>query len=274
MNLRIVADSSANLLLSPQVISTPMRVCTDEIEYVDTAELDVRAMLHFLQHYKGRSSTACPGVGDWLAAFEGADAVLALTITSELSGSHNAACVAAEQFRAQNPGAHIFVLDTRTAGPQMELLAEKAAELAEMEQNFDALVSKLQAYHKKTNLVFSLSSLNNFARNGRVNPALAKAVGILGLRIVGMAKDGNLHPLHKPRGDKKALAQLVSSMTELGWAGGRVRLSHTCNPELAEDMTALLREAYPDCDVRTRTNHGLCGYYCEPGGLLVGFESA
>ena len=274
MNLKIVADSSANLLTCPDVTSVAMRVCTDETEFVDTASLDVRAMVDFLKSYKGRSSTACPGVGDWLAAFEGADTVLAITITSELSGSYNAACIAAEQYREAHPGARVYVLDSRSAGPGLELLAEKAVALSHTEEDFDSFLSALFAYQKQTNLVFSLSSLNNFARNGRVNPALAKAVGILGLRIVGMAKDGNLHPLHKPRGDKKALSQLVSSMTELGWVGGKVRISHTYDPDLAAQMRALILAQYPDCDVRGRNNHGLCGYYCEPGGILVAFECA
>lgn len=272
MNLRIVTDSSANLYSSDGFASVPMRVCTAETEYVDTPALDVAAMLSDLAAYKGRSSTACPGVGDWLAAFEGADAVLAITITSELSGSYNAACAGAQEFHTHHPEARIFVLDSRTAGAHMQLIVEKAQQLAETESDFDAIVFKLQGYQKHTNLLFSLSSLNNFARNGRVNPALAKAVGILGLRIVGMAKDGNLHPMHKPRGDKKALAQLVSSMTELGWAGGAVRISHTEANEAVAELTKQLKALHPACDVAVRTNNGLCSYYCEPGGLLVGFE--
>jgi len=272
MNLKIVSDSSANLHSFANFVSVPLRVCTDKTEYVDTPELDVAAMLADFAAYKGRSSTACPGVGDWLAAFEGADAVLAVTITSELSGSFNAACAAAEAFRAQNPAAKIFVLDSRTAGPQMELIAEKALERSASGTDFENLVSEVRAYQKSTNLLFSLSSLNNFARNGRVNPALAKAVGILGLRIVGMAKDGNLHPMHKPRGDKKALAQLVSSMTELGWAGGKVRISHTQAEPAVDALVAQLQALHPNCDVAVRTNNGLCSYYCEPGGLLLAFE--
>lgn len=272
MKIRIVADSSANLSARSDITSVPLHIVTAEGEYVDTAALDVAAMLRELAHYKGRTSTACPGVGDWLAAFDGADAVLGLTITGELSGAYNAACAAAAEYRRLHPDARIFILDSRTTGPEMQLLAEELLRLVSSDADFDAIVTAIQTYKKRTNLLFSLSSLNNFARNGRVNPALAKAIGLLGLRIVGMAKDGNLHPMHKPRGDKKAISQLVSSMAELGYAGGKVRISHTQNLDGAETLAACIRANYPDCDLTISHNGGLCCYYCEPGGVLLGFE--
>lgn len=67
----IVADSSAYLFQTECTVFSPvsLRILTDEKEYVDDETLDVVGMLADLWKYKGRSSPACPSVGDWLHAF-------------------------------------------------------------------------------------------------------------------------------------------------------------------------------------------------------------
>ena len=68
MKIKIVTDSSANLYTLDGVdfSPVPLKVLADGREYVDNAELDVPKMLRELKEYKGKSSTACLSVGDWL----------------------------------------------------------------------------------------------------------------------------------------------------------------------------------------------------------------
>lgn len=275
MKIKIVADSSANLNALDRVdfTSAPLKIIAGEKEYTDVETLDVAGMLKDLREYKGKSSTACPGVGDWLEAFEGADEVYGVAITSNLSGCYNAAAIAAEEYMAANPGAKVFILDSLSTGPEMELILEKYRELIEAGKSFEEICAAIQEYSKQTHLIFSLESLNNFARNGRINPAVAAAVGFLGIRIVGKASaEGTLEPMHKCRGEKKALQQLMTCMKEMGFQGGKVRLAHSYNPEAADKFAGMIREQYPDCEITIRLNRGLCCYYAEEGGLLVGFE--
>ena len=78
--------------------------------------------------------------------------------------------------------------------------------------------------------------------------------------------------LNKARGEKRALKQLFENMETVGFVGGRVRIRHTENPKMAEALAAKIHEIWPSCDIRIGANRGLCSYYCEPGGVLVGFE--
>lgn len=275
MKIAIVADSSANTHIfdDMEVTYVPLKIVTEKNEYVDDDNLDVSAMLSELREYKGKSSTACPCVNDWLDAFGDADMVLGCAITSNLSGCYNSARLAVEEYMEANPGKKVFILDTLSTGPEMQLILEKYRELILKGKSFEEIVEEVKAYSEKTHLIFALTSLDNFAKNGRVNPALAKAVGILGIRIVGKASDeGTLEPMHKCRGEKRALRQLVASMKELGYSGGKVRISHSYNPEVAGNFTALLKEEFPDCEVHVCLNRGLCCYYAEEGGMLIGFE--
>ena len=100
--IKIVADSSANLLSLPNTAfaSAPLKMITDEREFVDNAQLDVSAMLDYFSQYKGKSKTSCPNPGDWVDAMGDADDVFCVAITSGLSGSYNAACVAKQMYEA------------------------------------------------------------------------------------------------------------------------------------------------------------------------------
>ena len=94
--IRLVADSSCDLLSLDGVVfvSVPLTLRTETEEFRDDARLDVDAMVATLRATKGRSYSACPNVADWEKAFGESGDVLAFTITSSLSGSYGAACVA------------------------------------------------------------------------------------------------------------------------------------------------------------------------------------
>ena len=273
--MRIVADSSANLtaLEGADFVSVPMIVRLGEREYRDTEKLRVDIMLRDMRQSRDATSTACPGVGDWLEAFGGDEEVFAAVLTSKLSGCYSAARIAAPEYMDEHPDRKVFVLDSLSTGPELELIVERFAELTGDGLPFAAACERIRAYRRSTRLAFVLSSLDNFARNGRVNPALARLVTMLHVHIVGRAgAGGDLEPLNKCRGEKKALEQLWKNMREAGYAGGRVRLRHTENAPAAETLREMILSEYPRADVRIGENRGLCAYYAERGGMLVGFE--
>lgn len=272
----IVADSSANLYRdeSRYFVPVPMKVVAGDKEYIDDETLNVAGMLDDLQAYDGRSGSSCPSVGDWMNAFGDAEEVIGISITSHLSGCYNAANVASEFYVSEHPDRKTFILDSLSTGPEMELLVEKCQELLESGASFEYVKGELQQYLCRTHLLFSLESLSNFAKNGRVSPALAAIANLLGIRIVGRASsEGELEPLHKCRGEKRAISQLWSCMQEAGYAGGKVRIRHSDNPNAAEKLSGEILSSYPEADVKIGVNHGLCSYYAEKGGVLVGFES-
>lgn len=173
-----------------------------------------------------------------------------------------------------HPDRKVFILDSLSTGPELELLIENYRELIEIGCPFEEIQERIAQYLKQTHLLFSLESLSNFAKNGRVSPALAAAANILGIRIVGRASNaGELEPLHKSRGEKRAMKQLWECMQESGYAGGKVRIRHSDNRNAAEMLSGEIRSRYPDADIRIGVNRGLCSYYAEKGGVLVGFET-
>ena len=128
---------------------------------------------------------------------------------------------------------------------------------------------------KKTGLVFMLKSLKTFANNGRVSPIAAKLVGLAGICIVGKASDGGtLEPLHKCRGERRSLEVLAESLEAEGCRGGKISIGHCQNEAAAQQLKEILCEKFGDAAVEIHKFGGLCSFYAEKGGVLVGFEKA
>lgn len=275
MTYKLTADSSANIFTMADMAftSVPMKIITAQAEYVDEPGLDVAQMVAQIKVTKGKSGTSCPNMNDWLESFEGADRVFAVTITSNLSGSHASAVQAAAEYEAANPGAKVCVIDSLSAGPELALILDKLRSWIAEGRDFEQMVEDIRRYQSHTHLVFSLESLTNLARNGRVNPAVAKIAGVLGIRVVGVASEvGTLEALHKCRGEKKALEAIADEMDRRGFGGGRVKIAHCFNETSAMALRQLILERHPSADVTIEPCMALCSFYAERGGLLVGYE--
>ena len=120
-----------------------------------------------------------------------------------------------------------------------------------------------------------LKSLTTFANNGRVSPLVAKLVGIAGICIVGKASDeGTLAPIHKCRGERRSLESLVSLLKQEGFRGGKIRLGHCHNEGAAEQLKEWILSSFEDVEITIYPLRGLCSFYAEKGGVLVGFEKS
>lgn len=274
-SVKIVADSSANLMALSEIAFSPapLKIITSEKEYTDNASIDVAAMVDELAHYKGRSSSSCPNCEDWLNAFGESQYIFCATITSGLSGSYNSAMMAKQAYESEHPDRRVYVLDSLSAGPEITLAVEKMQGLILQGLEFDDIANEIENYKARTGLLFSLESMKNFANNGRVSPIVAKAAGLLGIRIVGKASDeGTLQPLHKCRGEERALKTIIDELQAHGLKNGRVIIAHTFNLTAAERLKSMIAEQLGTTDIKITENLGLCSFYAEKGGLLVGFE--
>lgn len=275
MKSKIVVDSAANLYQMEGIdfACAPIKVVTEEQEYPDDGRLDAVQVAETLRSYKGRSSTSCPNVGDWLAAYQGADQVFAITITGALSGSYNAALLAAQDYQEENPEAKVYVLDSLSAGPELQLLAERLRALFDAGTPFEEICVQMEEYKQHTHLLFSLESLNNLARNGRVSPAVAAVARMLGIRVVGTASlSGELEVLVKTRGEHGALERIVLEMKARGFVDGAVRILHCSNPAAATQLKNMITTVFEGAEVQIMPCGVLCSYYAELGGLMIGFE--
>ena len=137
--IKIVTDSSANIaaLANSDFASAPLKISSEEREFIDDENLNVDEMIEYFDTHKGKSKTSCPNPSDWIEAFGDADDIICLSITSGLSGSFNSARAAKDIYESENDGKRVFVFDTLTAGPEIELIAEHADKLIAENRDFE-----------------------------------------------------------------------------------------------------------------------------------------
>lgn len=271
---RIVCDSSCNILNlpDPNYTTVPLKIVTGK-EYVDDGTLNVGEMVADLRAYKGKSSSSCPNMGEWLEAFGDGEDVFAITITKHLSGSFNAARQAAQVYMEEHPGRKVSVIDSLSAGPEMMMIAEKIRRCEDDGLDHEATFAATLDYANHNHTLFCLQSMLNLARNGRVSMAAAKLAGVLGIHAAGAAEGGQIVCLEKPRGAKKVTETLVKMMKERGFRDGNLlRVAHCFAEKAALALQEAVHKEFPNARFLLEPTTGLCSYYAEEGGLIIGFE--
>ena len=279
MTWKIVADSGcdyrqlANPAIDTEFISVPLKIQVADQVFIDDANLDIDQMMETMYATSEASKSACPSPDDYLKAFEGAKHIFVVTITGTLSGSQNSAQLAKNLYLEDHPEAHIHVIDSLSAGGEVDLLVEKLNELIDQGLSFDEVVQAITDYQTKTKLLFVLAKVDNLVKNGRLSKLIGAVVGLLNIRMVGEASaTGTLELLQKARGPKKSLQAAFEELVKGGYAGGRIIMAHRSNEKFCQQLSELVREKYPQAPISIVPTSGLCSFYAEDGGLLMGYE--
>lgn len=275
----IVSDSSCdihtldNLADSTAFSYAPLKIRVGEKEYVDNSDLDPEEMIEAMYAYQGATSSACPSPEEWAEQFRLANEVFALTITSKLSGCYNSAVSAREMILEETPDKKICLIDSLSTGPEMLLLIQKLNTLLKEGLDFEHVSDKIHEYQKKTRLLFNLEHLDNLVKNGRISKVAAKVANVLNIRVVGRASDeGALELLHKCRGTRRSHACILKEMIQSGYSNGKVIISHCQNELGALALKDKIKEAFENADITILKTGGLCSYYAEKHGMLIGYE--
>ena len=279
MTWKIVADSGCDyreitdLANQTTFESVPLTIQIDHEIFVDNAHLDIDDMMEKMYATSSASKSACPSPDDYLRSFEGAENIFVVTITGSLSGSHNSAQLAKKLFLEEHPTANIHVIDSLSAGGEVDLIVKKLNDLIKEGLSFEQVVEAITHYQANTKLLFVLAKVDNLVKNGRLSKLIGAVVGLLNIRMVGEASDtGTLELLQKARGAKKALTAAVDEVLKAGYKGGRIIIAHRNNEKFCQQFTEAIKEKFPAADISFLPTSGLCSFYAEEGGLLMGYE--
>ena len=279
MTWKIVADSGCDyreitdLANQTKFESVPLTIQIDNEIFVDNAHLNIDDMMEKMYATSTASKSACPSPDDYLRSFEGAENIFVVTITGSLSGSHNSAQLAKKLFLEENPTANIHVIDSLSAGGEVDLIVRKLNDLIKEGLSFEQVVEAITQYQKNTKLLFVLAKVDNLVKNGRLSKLIGAVVGLLNIRMVGEASDtGTLELLQKARGAKKALTAAVDEVLKAGYKGGRIIIAHRNNEKFCQQFSEVIKEKFPAADISFLPTSGLCSFYAEEGGLLMGYE--
>ena len=279
MKWKIIADSGCdyrsldNLAPDTEFVSVPLTIQVGETIYTDDAQLNIDQMMEEMYATTTASKSACPSPDDYMKSFEGAENIVVVTITGTLSGSYNSAEVAKKIYLEEHPNTNIHVINSLSAGGEVDLIVRKLNQLVAEDLDFDQVVEVITKYQEKTKLLFVLAKVDNLVKNGRLSKLIGAVVGLLNIRMVGEASHtGTLELLQKARGAKKALVAAVDEVLKAGYKGGRIIIAHRNNEKFCQQFAEVIKEKFPAADISFLPTSGLCSFYAEEGGLLMGYE--
>lgn len=277
MKIRIIADSGCDM---PQpypscVTVLPLTVTFGQESFEDGVTLSHRAFYEKLVEGEVLPTTSQIAPGRFEEAFAQATAagemVVAITLSSRLSGTWQSACIAAERFAGQ-----VFVVDSENATIGQLVLVERAVELVKEGLDAAQIAARLEQEKKQIRLVALLDTLEYLKRGGRIAPSVALVGGLLSIKPVVAVQEGQVVLLGKARGSKNGnnlLVQLIqkaggvdfSRPLRLGYTG----LSDELLQKYIEDSRSLWSghaEQLPVCTVG-----GAIGTHVGPGAVAVAF---
>ena len=280
MKWKILADSGSCIRHEEKITDeigfqvVPLLINIGTELFIDDDLSKVPDLMDSMEHSKFGSSTACPSPDTYASAFMDADNVICFTISGALSGSFNSAQLAKNLVLESHPEKNIQIIDTLSAGTEMDILVDKSIELIQAGKPFDDVVTEVENYHQSTGLVFMLESVDNLVKNGRLNRIVGGMIGLLNIRLIGVRSDvGQIEVVHKSKGEKRAYNSIVDVLTKANFNNGRIDISHCLNESSALKLKEVILKSFPQATINIRPTSGLCSYYAQRGGLMVGYET-
>lgn len=217
-------------------------------------------------------STSRPTPGDFVAAYRrcldaGAEQLVSVHLSAELSGTWDAARLAAAQV-----GEHIVrVVDSRSVAMGTGFAVLAAARAAAAGAGIDAVVETARRTAAASRVFFVVETLEHLRRGGRIGPAAALLGSALAVKPLLHVKDGAVVPLEKVRTSARALSRLVQRAVEVAGSGPvAVAVHHLAAAERADRLAAELRERLPQITVLYVSEIGAAiGAHVGPGSVGV-----
>jgi DegV family protein with EDD domain len=269
-NTAIVLDSTADFPEGPtrfpnwRVVPLYVRFGSESFrDYVDISPADFYARLRTAE---GLPTTSQPTPADFSAAYEeltGFERVLSFQLSAKLSGTFESASRAAAE-----TGSRVRVIDTSTASAAITILAlavQRRLERGTSDEEVNELVAR---FRRESGLIFTLDTLEYLARGGRIGRAAGWAGQLLNIKPILTLADGEVLPLKRVRGNRKAIQEFASAF-EAGTRdepGLRVGIAHADAPERMEALRKLVRDVRPQAEIDVATTLGpVVGTHAGPG---------
>jgi len=279
MTYSIVSDSSCDLRTSDfksggiLFETVPLRLQVGEREFIDNDELDIPQFLGAMSREKTASSTACPSPAAFARAFEKGDKTVCFTISSNLSGTYNAALLGRDMVLEEHPEKEICVIDSKATAGAMILLIRRARELLEAGEAFEDVCAQLRLYQAALRTCFTLENFDNLIKNGRMRPLVGTLLHSLGIHVIADATpQGTIRVAGKARGEAKTYQAITALMGDSkDCTGAEVILCHCENLPGALKLKEQILRDLPVKSVELFSCRGLTSFYAMEKGLIVGY---
>jgi fatty acid kinase fatty acid binding subunit len=273
--VRIVTDSSCDLpdatIDENRIEVVPLTIRFGDQEFLDRRDLSPAEFWARCAASPVLPETAAPSPGQFEEAYrkmaaEGAEGVVALTISGSLSATGQAAELAAQAVKGDLP---VKVIDSRMVSMGLGLMAVAAAKVAAGGKGMDDVVGTAVDRIPRTRIYGALDTLENLKKGGRIGSAQALLGSMLSIKPIIEVRDGKVEPESRQRTRSKALAYLAQKVREQGELE-QLAVIHGDAPDV-DEFIEMITTNYPREDLIVGDVGAVIGAHAGPRVMGVGF---
>ena len=246
MAIRIVTDSCSDLPPSVaqdnDVAVLPLYVNIGGDTYRDGVDIDADRFYSLQERLPGLPTTSQPSVGDFVEVYQRlldeGHQVVSIHISAKLSGTLNSA-IQARTSLGDPTG--IEIVDSRLAGGSQALLTLSAAQWARDAASAGEVVRMAERAIERNHGFVVVDTLEYLQRGGRIGKAQAFLGGVLRFKPIIAIRDGEAHPVERPRTRQRAIGRVIGLARELAPLS-RIHVSYSTGREQAQEVIAGLSD--------------------------------
>lgn len=275
--VRIVTDSTADLSPDEQraagITAVPLNVHFGDEVFRDRVDLSGAEFFRKLQAASQLPRTSQPSVGVFEEVFRSltdtGDDVVAVMLSSKVSGTYNAALMAAQAVAPDR----IEVIDSQSASMALGFLALEGARLAKEGADRGKVADAVRGLLPKARILCAIDTLTYLERGGRIGKARALVGSLLNFKPLITLKDGEVVPLGRARGRPQMLDKLVEMLKRDGRVT-HIAVLHGAAEAEAEHLRARIAPDYPDVAITVTEIGPVLATHTGPGVLGITYLRA
>lgn len=240
--VRMVVDTSSSmppdLLAQFNILEVPTTVHFGSDAYQLNRDIDLPRFFELLQTRPEHPTTSQPAPTLFADAYrqaldEGAETILVVVVSAELSGTWNSARLAIDEV----PEADIELWDSRAVSISSGLQAIAAAQLLAAGGARQDAITRMAEVRSRLRSYLTVDNLDALARSGRVGGLQKNMGNMLNLKPILAGADGKVIPVAKARGRRKAVSELLQRIAaDMGDQPVAVAVSHAMVPDEASEL--------------------------------------
>jgi DegV family protein with EDD domain len=277
VGIAIVTDSTAYLPASVVdahgIHVVPLHVIIGGTEFSEGVDVSTAEVAAALRSFKP-VSTSRPSPQALLDAYEkaaadGADGIVSVHISADMSSTVESAHLA-----AQHSPVPVHVVDSRSLGMAMGYAVVSAAERAADGASLEDVAAHALSRCEAATVVFYVDTLEHLRRGGRIGSASAFLGSALAIKPILGLVDGSIRPLEKVRTSTRALSRLEELAATAALApdvehGVDIAVHHLDSQARAEALATQLAQRVPGASIEVVELGAVVGAHVGPGTIAV-----
>ncbi|WP_028242722.1 DegV family protein [Pseudobutyrivibrio ruminis] len=254
-------------------VNVPLTLEVDDAQIIDDDTFDQASFIKAVAESPNAPKSACPSPNAYMVEMEcDADNIYLVTLSSQLSGSYNSACLAKDLFEEDDETKNIHVFDSKSASIGETLIAMKIAECEEAGMSFEQVIETVDAYIEEQHTFFVLETLETFRKSGRLSGLKAAIAETLNIKpVMGSTEIGYIQQLAKGRGMNQAIDKMTKCVMDVttNCENKIVAISHCNCPERALSLKKKMESLATFKDIFIVDMRGVSTMYANDGGVIL-----